>query len=225
VEKELRAMPGQINGAAMGIVAVIVLLKMLGNMTSLRRNKPIQAPLWAKEIWSLIPEALLNSFTYYDWQGMLFMRSTMLKEFCSREAVGEFKKSHRIVLSLTTSPWRIRFLPVVLNLIDTEMVDEIALNLPRLFGRNQRAYDEIPQELTENAKVRIHWYDKDSGPIMKILNTIEREGDSECICISIDDDIALPKNVLWSLVTGSLALEGRAVLGCKGAMVKRFFSN
>jgi hypothetical protein len=218
-------MPSSAGSGAISLVTVLILIKMLSNITSSRRNKPIKAPTWAKELWSLIPSALLDSFTYNDWKGMQLMQSTRLKEFCDRALVAEFRRSHRIVLSLTTSPWRIRFLPVVLNFIDTEVVDEIALNLPRLFGRNQQRYEFVPRELEENAKVKIHWYDKDSGPIMKILNTVERERDPECICISIDDDIAIPVNVLWSLVTGSIALGGRAVLGTKGATMRRFFSS
>jgi len=72
-------------------------------------------------------------------------------------------------------------------------------------------------------KVKVHWYDADPGPIMKILNTVEREqGDPETMCISIDDDIAYPPNLLWSLATASVALGGAAVVGAKGAMMRRF---
>ncbi len=70
--------------------------------------------------------------------------------------------------------------------------------------------------------MKIHWYDKDPGPIMKILNTVERERDPETICISIDDDIAYPHNLLWCLATGSVAMGGAAVIGAKGALMRRF---
>jgi hypothetical protein len=113
----------------------------------------------------------------------------------------------------------------VLNLLDLEWVDEIALNLPRRFGRNQAEYTSIPDYVLSYEKVRIHWSEKDDGPIMKILQTIEREkSDGDTICISIDDDIAMPRNLVKSLITASIAFDGRAAVGTKGAKVKSFLS-
>jgi hypothetical protein len=45
-----------------------------------------------------------------------------------------------VILSLTTSPIRIKYLPIVLNCLDLSRVNEISVNLPRLFGRNKQPY-------------------------------------------------------------------------------------
>lgn len=116
----------------------------------------------------------------------------------------------------------------MLNLLQLDRVHEIALNLPRRFGRNQSVYDSIPDYVTNYPKLKIHWYESDSGPIMKILNTIEREKGAhddltmDTICISIDDDIAYPRTLVNSLISAQVALKGRAVVGSKGSVVKRY---
>jgi hypothetical protein len=71
-------------------------------------------------------------------------------------------------------------------------------------------------------KLRVHWYPVDDGPLMKILNTIERQKDPNTICISIDDDILLGRNCINSLISAQIALQGRACVGSQGGNLKSF---
>ena len=54
-------------------------------------------------------------------------------------------------------------------------------------------------------KLKIYWYEVDDGPLMKIVNTVERVQDPEAICISIDDDICLARDAIKALVSGQIA--------------------
>lgn len=127
-----------------------------------------------------------------------------------------------VVLSLTTSPIRIKYLPIVLNCLDLTRVQEIQLNLPRLFGRNKQPYVDIPASVIDYPKLKIYWYPVDDGPLMKILNTIERQTDPEAICISIDDDILLGRDCINVLISAQIALQGRACVGSQGGNLKSF---
>lgn len=79
-----------------------------------------------------------------------------------------------MVLSLTSSPKRIKYVPFVLSLLDLGCVTRIEINLPRQFGRTRETYSELPRELVEHKLVKICWQEEDWGPIMKILPTVER---------------------------------------------------
>jgi hypothetical protein len=212
----------QANTVLISLVALFVIVKFVTTAAKARLNKIVRAPAWAKHLWHIVPEPLLHSLTMKDWYGIRDMYAARTHMFCSDQAIDAAKP--RVVLSCTTSPQRIKYLPIVLNLLDLGRISEIALNLPRRFGRNQQAYDSIPDYVTAYPKLRIHWYERDEGPIMKILNTIEREQpvDGETICISIDDDIAYPRTLVNTMISAQVALAGKAVVGAKGSVVRRY---
>lgn len=211
-------MQTQTKGTIIALIAFLAVIKLISSAQKQRRNKAIKAPAWGKHVWHYVPDPLLNSLTYSDWKGLCAMHEARAPMFASEERVASFKRDHRVVLSLTTSPRRIKYVPIVLNLLELDWVDEIGLNLPRRFGRNSQTYESIPDSIYAVPKLKIYWFDKDDGPIMKILPTVERESaDPLTICVSIDDDIALPRNLIKSLVSASIAFEGRAAVGAKGA--------
>lgn len=59
----------------------------------------------------------------------------------------------------------------------------------------------IPDHVVNYPKLKIYWHDVDDGPLMKIINTIDRATDPESICISIDDDICLARGTIQGLVS------------------------
>lgn len=99
------------------------------------------------------------------------------------------------------------------------------MNLPRRFGRNQKTYSDIPSYVTSYPKLRIYWHENDDGPLMKILNTVERIAPKEpdAVCISIDDDMCYPRMHINSLISAHIATRGEAVIGGKGANVAFYF--
>lgn len=86
------------------VVALIAMIKFVSHASHSRRNKPIRAPAWAKHLWHIVPEPLLHSLTHNDWIGIRAMNEARIRQFVEDDRVLAFKKSHRIVLSLTTSP-------------------------------------------------------------------------------------------------------------------------
>jgi hypothetical protein len=51
-----------------------------------------------------------------------------VKLACSEQQLNDFNKP--VIVSVTTSPLRIKWLSTVLNCLDLSLVDEIAVNLP-----------------------------------------------------------------------------------------------
>jgi len=96
--------------------------------------------------------------------------------------------------------------------------------LPREFGRNKQTYDSIPDYVVKYPKLKIHWHPTDDGPLMKIINTIERVTDKDAICISIDDDILLGRYCINALISAQIMMQGSSCIGTQGSVVKNFLS-
>jgi len=108
---------------------------------------------------------------------------------CSRNDVSE----ERIVVSLTTSPKRIRKMKPLIDCLMQQTIkpDCIYLNLPLVFKRDKTEFQEIPLFITENSLIHINWCE-DIGPATKVIPTAQLELNPETIIISIDDDIYYP---------------------------------
>jgi hypothetical protein len=52
-------------------VVLLLLFKFAGASTRAKRSKVIDAPLWARKYWTLVPDELRNSLTYGDWEGIV----------------------------------------------------------------------------------------------------------------------------------------------------------
>jgi hypothetical protein len=102
------------------VVGLVVIIKMVSKTTKRRLDKKIPAPLWARHVWHLVPEPLLNELTKWDWEGIKESQVHKSHMYCSQEEMDSF--SHPIVLSLTTSPVRIQYIPIVLNCLDLSRV-------------------------------------------------------------------------------------------------------
>ena len=122
-------------------------------------------------------------------------------------------KHHKVYISMTTNPERIKALPMLLPLINTEYVDEIHINIPLKY-KNTEDYDENDiLELKLIDKVRVFRVEKDLGPVTKILPTLRRVGDEDAIIISLDDDIAYTKSLINKLIETSIKYPNEVVGG------------
>ncbi len=85
--------------------------------------------------------------------------------------------------------------------------------MPREFGRNKQTYESIPDYVVNYPKLKIYWHPTDDGPLMKIINTIERVTDKDAICISIDDDILLGRECINALISSQIMMQGKSCIG------------
>ena len=101
---------------------------------------------------------------------------------------------NRIILSLTTTPNRIQFVPFLLeNLVDTRIFDKIIVNVPRYYKNNkhEKKYQSVH---IQDKRVVINTIASDLGPISKIVPTAKLFDKQEDLIVTIDDDIRIPKN-------------------------------
>lgn len=110
-------------------------------------------------------------------------------------------KNRRVVITLTTSPQRIKDIKPVIDCLSSQTFkpDTIYLNLPRIFKRDKTKFDKIPDFITENPLITINFCN-DLGPATKILGSIPLEKDPETIFLSVDDDIYYPPQMLETYI-------------------------
>ena len=106
----------------------------------------------------------------------------------------------RTVVSLTTSPKRLRTLKLTLHslLNQTSLPDVIQVNLPSVFLRTNETFPRNVFErlsLLENPLIRVLWH-PDVGPLTKLLPTLETETDPETLIIIVDDDTFYPAHMV-----------------------------
>ena len=102
----------------------------------------------------------------------------------------------RIVISLTTSPVRIRAMRDMLMALAAQDggVAEILLNLPYRFARTGEPYD-IPDWIAAIPNLRINRC-PDYGPATKLLGALECEADPDTLIITVDDDVLYPNGMV-----------------------------
>jgi hypothetical protein len=122
-----------------------------------------------------------------------------------------------VVLSLTTSPLRIKDLYKNLIMIHPALYDKIHLNIPMKYKRTGESYD-IPLELSTNDKIDIFRMPEDFGPATKSIPTIMRlrESVGKAVCISLDDDICYTNLHIGCLLESMLEYDCRAVIVTEG---------
>ncbi len=126
------------------------------------------------------------------------------RDITSDSQVQKYLKDHKVYISLTTSPTRISKIDNVLDTLELEYIENILINLPLRFGRDDSTY-KVPFELIKkyNNKVLFLRPPKDLGPITKLLPStqyIKEQGDKDAILISIDDDTAYPRGMVNEMI-------------------------
>ncbi len=106
-----------------------------------------------------------------------------------------------VIVSLTTSPKRIKYLPEVINSLDINLVDEIHINLSKLY-RNEMKYsrDDIDSVQKLSKKIKIFYEEYDIGPLLKLVPSLKRLKEGDSVVITIDDDIKYPFSMIHSLL-------------------------
>jgi hypothetical protein len=104
-----------------------------------------------------------------------------------------------IVISLTTSPIRIKYINQIINNMFSQTVqpNKIVLNIPYVFNRTSEEYN-IPDFLN-HPHIIINRC-QDLGPITKILPTFNLKFPANTIIISIDDDISYGDNMIETIL-------------------------
>ncbi len=118
--------------------------------------------------------------------------------------VRNYLKKHKVYISMTTGPLRLKRLAVVLNLLDLTEISEIHINLPK-FYRNKKDGGTYKKEDIDfvskvDSRIKIFRIPDDIGPMTKIIPTLQRIKDPNAIIISVDDDIGYPFNLVSSLI-------------------------
>jgi len=134
---------------------------------------------------------------YLIWY--LRMRLEGSKLFATRKKNNEDGKD--VVVSLTTIPSRANNIFPCINsiLMQSRPPDRIYLNIPELSKRENKRY-RIPQLLKKDKRIRIAHCKEDSGPILKLLQTLRSETDPETIIITVDDDTVYPRFLISTLL-------------------------
>lgn len=137
------------------------------------------------------------------------------KSDLSAPAVVDYLSKHKVYVSLTSSPERLKYIPQILRTVDLDLVDTIFLTLPKKFKNKELYPDPLPKEILDFPKVEVLRPDYDYGPISKMLHTIEKvqKMDPKAIVISIDDDTAYPIGLFRDLVIHLILNEDIDVAG------------
>ncbi len=113
-------------------------------------------------------------------------------------------KKHRIVVSLTTTPGRLKHINTTVASLNNQTMkpDKIYLNVPYKYAKTGESY-VIPDELHNNPNLTINYVEKDYGPGTKLLGVLKVEQDPNTMIIIVDDDITYDKDLIKYLYHGS----------------------
>lgn len=123
-----------------------------------------------------------------------------------------------IVLSLTTSPNRLSYVPQVLKQIGRKHFDKIILNIPNKFGRTGEKYDKsILKKISKIPKLVVNQIGKDIGPGSKLYPTLDKTKPGDYI-VTIDDDVKYKASHIKAMI--DLAIEKDCVVTGWGRPLK-----
>lgn len=161
---------------------------------------------------------------YHGYTRYATIKSTPLdkyvKKYASLPKAGG--KEERVVVSLTTTPDRIRYIsPTLKSILDqTLRVDEIALNIP--YDYKGRPY-RVPKQFRSFA--RIHRVGKCYGVANCLVPTLNREKEQETRIICVQDDKIYSKELVENLTAKSRKNPDVAVITSGSILVRpKFFS-
>lgn len=119
-----------------------------------------------------------------------------------------------VLVSLTTSPERIAHIgPLLRGLArQTRVPDRVVLNLPRVFRRTGATFGALPDFVTRDPLVLVHWVD-DAGPASKIVHAAALVDDPDAVIISVDDDIEYKPTMVESMLAVAATFPGAVVTG------------
>lgn len=116
--------------------------------------------------------------------------------------VQKYLQKHKVYLTMTTSPVRLRKLTTVLAMVlNNPYIYRAYVNLPEKY-RNKESYRKSDIKFVKNLdpRIQVKRTKKDYGPVTKMLPTITRVRDKDAIIISLDDDIGYPASLINELI-------------------------
>jgi glycosyltransferase involved in cell wall biosynthesis len=109
---------------------------------------------------------------------------------------------NNVIVTLTTIPSRLHDLNeqgiqlCINSLLDQSYQEyEIHFNIPHRSELTGESYDPIPEWLTSHEKIKI-FRCEDTGPITKLLGTLDRVNDPDAIIIVVDDDLVYHRDMV-----------------------------
>lgn len=132
----------------------------------------------------------------------------------------DYVNKHKVYITMTTSPTRLKRIVAVLATLDLSYVDRINVVLPKKYGRNNEEYNKVDiSNISKFPKVNIIRIDKDYGPITKMLPTLEQVKDPKTIIISIDDDVGYSLSMINDLIFNKVVVYPDSVLTSMEGMI------
>lgn len=131
------------------------------------------------------------------------------------------KKPH-IIVTLTSVPSRIaRTQPTIISLLkQTHRPSHIEMNLA-LRPKTQDGDWQVPKWLMQLQTVKIHWLEHDYGPASKLIPTLERHANEDCLIIVVDDDMIYPKRLIEQLYAADQQAQGTKVFCANGHTIPK----
>lgn len=133
---------------------------------------------------------------------ILKLMRTKQRDLDKDKKVQEYLSKHRVYLTMTTSPVRLRKATTVLAMaLQNKYIEKAYIALPELY-RNTDKYKESDLRFVQSLDPRIVFIrvKKDMGPVTKMLPTVMRRRDKDAIVISLDDDIGYPASLINELI-------------------------
>jgi hypothetical protein len=123
----------------------------------------------------------------------------------------------KIVITFTTIPSRIsQIKPTIMSLLQqTHRPCVIELNLAKKPQKMDKPWS-LPLWLQELNSVSIHWLDHDYGPASKLIPTLERHQEEDCLIVVVDDDMIYPKNLVECFFKADQESNGKKVFCANG---------
>lgn len=146
--------------------------------------------------------------TYYGITRYISIHIYPMKDYVNNFRILEKACKERVVISITTTPKRIKKISAVISsLLDqTVKVDEIALNIPYKFQNQISESYEVSKELEKT--INVYRSGKDYGPMTAIIPTLLREKEANTKIIFLDDDVIYGKDFIETLVDASICPDG-----------------
>lgn len=127
-----------------------------------------------------------------------------IMDFSTRKKLGVIEKNHKIIASLTSFPFRIKTIHIVMERIfnQTLLADEVHLYLAKEQFPNRE--NDLTTELIEFCKkgLKIIWVDEDLRPHKKYFYVMQNHSDD--IVITLDDDVIYDLDVFEKLYNSYL---------------------
>lgn len=144
-------------------------------------------------------------------------RLTDLRHSLRRELPPSQDGYPRVYVSLTTIPSRLATIETVIKSLDLTHIEKVFLAVPKVFGRNDELYPEIPMWLHHHPKIEVLGLSPDLGPISKLIPAAEylQKIDPYSALITIDDDQAYPIGMVNELIYASRFMPD-AIIGGSG---------